>query len=62
MAAKWNNYIDHGAKEMSFCNFDSIRLSSINIVLSYVYIIQLLLSSYWAEKSDGPKDGSHCNA
>ena len=37
MAAKLNNYLDHGAKEVSFCNFDYI--SCINTVLPYAYII-----------------------
>ena len=39
MAAKWNNYKDQGAEEVSFCFFYSI--SGINIVLSYVHVYNL---------------------
>ena len=39
MAAKFNNYIDYSAEEVSICYFDLI--SCINIVLSYVVIFKL---------------------
>ena len=41
MAAKWNNYKNQGAEEVSFCNIFFYSISCINIVLSYVHVYNL---------------------